>query len=232
MADVLDVPSAAHELGVNASRVRALISAGILDAEKVGGRWFVDPLSIGRRRRQPLSAGRPLVARNAWALLLAASGEELPDGLDPMASWRVRHGLAVYGLSGLRPRLERRASFARFRALPGQLRALYERDDVVLSGSSGAGTHKLGLVAPNTVDAYVPEGRVPDLVREHALEVTSPARANVILREVPGDAWFLEGRRVAPLAAVALDLASYPDPRSSRVGAEVLERLDRQREER
>jgi hypothetical protein len=47
---------------------------------------------------------------------------------------------------------------------------------------------------------------------------------------VPDDAWMLGGRRTAPSAAVALDLAAYPDSRSARVGSELLERLDAARE--
>jgi len=42
------------------------------------------------------------------------------------------------------------------------------------------------------------------LERGHALEPASQADANVILRVVPDAAWMLSGRRVAPLAAVAV----------------------------
>ena len=51
-----------------------------------------------------------------------------------------------------------------------------------------------------------------------------------MLRGVPDGAWLLEGRRVAPLAAVGLDLSAYADSRAARVGAEVIARLDRERE--
>jgi GNAT superfamily N-acetyltransferase len=50
--------------------------------------------------------------------------------------------------------------------------------------------------------------------------------ANVILRAVPDGAWVLAGRDAAPLSAVALDLATYPDPRSRRVGQQLLAALD------
>ena len=58
------------------------------------------------------------------------------------------------------------------------------------------------------------------------MEEASSSHANVILRAVPDEAWLLDGRRIAPRAAVAMDLASYPDPRSSRVGTELLEWLN------
>jgi excisionase family DNA binding protein len=222
MADLVDVSSAARELGVNASRVRALISAGVLDAEKIGGRWLIDRASLVERGRESQSAGRPLAPRNVWAFLLAASGEALPSDISGMTRWRLRQGLARHGLLGLRPRLGRRADVRRFWALPGELRMLRNEKDCALSGSSAAGAYDLELVGPDTIDAYVPEQRVADLIDEHALDAASPASANVILRAVPDDAWLLSDRRVAPLAAVALD----------RVGKGLLDQLDRERAER
>lgn len=230
MRDVLDVSQAAIELGVNASRVRALITSGALDAEKLGGRWLVDRYSVERRRREASSAGRPLTPRNAWALLLAASGEDLPGELDAVARWRIRHALGLNGVGGQRGRLVRRAQPHRYWALPSELRVLRDRPQVALSGSSAAGAYDLGLVAPDTVDAYVPGRLISVLERDHALEPASPAESNLVLRAVEDDAWLLDGRRVAPLAAVALDLASYPDPRSARTGTEALARLDSERE--
>ncbi len=51
---------------------------------------------------------------------------------------------------------------------------------------------------------------------------------NVRLRLVPDKAWrFPEGAPIAPVAAVALDLAEDPDPRSSRAGRAALHDLDR-----
>lgn len=230
MVDVLDVSHAARELGVNPSRVRALIAAGALDAYKIGGRWLVEPSSVAARRREASAAGRPLAPRNAWALLLAASGDELPAELDAVARWRIGQALRVHGLDELRSRLARRAEPRRYWALPGELRALRDREGLVLSGSSAAGGYDLELVAPDAIDAYVPDRLVERLERDHALESASTAQSNVVLRAVPDDAWLLDGRRVAPLAAVALDLSAYADPRSARVGADVLARLDHPRE--
>jgi hypothetical protein len=48
----------------------------------------------------------------------------------------------------------------------------------------------------------------------------------VILRAVPSDAWWLEQREAAPIAAVALDLSFYADSRSARAGHELLAKLD------
>lgn len=229
MADLLSVPAAAHELSVNPSRVRALIASGALAAEKVGGVWLVDHASISGRKRQRISAGRPLSPANAWALLLAASGEELPFELESSARWRVRRALDVYGLGVLRPRLTRRAEPFSYWALDGELRALRDHSDLVLSGLSAGGAYDVGLVGPDAIDAYVPASLVASLQHEYALERMSGPESNVILRAVPDGAWFLSDRRFAPRAAVAVDLSSYADPRPARVGAELITRIDRDR---
>ena|ERR1035438_3178575 len=227
MRDLLSASAAAAALGVHPSRVRALIASGDLAAEKVGGVWLIDRASIAGRNRQQTSAGRPLSPVNAWALLLAASGEEMPSGLEPSARWRIRRALEMYDLDVLRPRLARRAEPASYWALAGELRALRERSDLALSGPSAAAAYELDLVSSDAIDAYVPAHVLASLQREHAIERMSGPDANVILRAVPDGAWLLDGRRFAPLAAVAIDLWSYADPRAARVGADVVARIDR-----
>ena len=229
MLDLLSVPAAAEELSVHPSRVRALISSGALAAEKVSGVWLVDRASVAGRNRQQASAGRPLSPGNAWALLLAASGEELPSELQASARWRIRRALALYGLSVLRPRLARRAEPSSYWTVAGELCALHDRSDLVLSGPSAAAAHDLGLVGSDAIDAYVPVRLLKVLRRKHALQPMSGPECNVILRAVPDDAWLLGSRRFAPLAAVAIDLCTYADPRAARVGADVLARIDRDR---
>jgi len=229
MIDLLPVSDAADELSLHPSRVRALIASGDLAAEKIGGVWLVDRASISGRKRQHASAGRPFSPVNAWALLLEASGEQPPSALGPPARWRVRRALELYGLGALSPRLVRRAEPYSYWALPGELRALRDHADLVLSGPSAAAAYDLGLVGSNAIDAYVPASRIASLQREHALERMSDAESNIILRAVPDSAWLLGDRRFAPLAAVAVDLCSYADPRASRVGARLLARIDRDR---
>jgi len=227
MTDLVSVSAAADELSVHPSRVRALIASGTLAAEKVGGVWLVDRASVAGRSREHVAAGRPLSPGNAWALLFAVSGEELPPELDSSARWRVRHALEVYGLNALRPRLARRAEPSSYWALSGELRALRDRAELVLSGPSAAAAYDLGLAGSEAVDAYVPARLLAQLQREHALERMSGPEVNVVLREVADDAWSLNGRRFAPIAAVAVDLCSYADPRAARVGAETIASIDR-----
>lgn len=224
--DLIGVSHAARELSLHPSRVRSLIADGALRADKVGGRWLVHWESVVARRREPPPPGRPLGARNAWTLLLEASGETVPDGTDAMALWRVRRTLQHQGIVAVRGRLDRRARIHRFWALPGELRTLYGKDALVLTGSSAAGALHLELAAPDTVDVYLPAAALDDVVRAHGLEEAPISQTNVTLRAVPEEGWVLARHRIAPKAAVALDLASYTDPRSSRVGMVLLEELD------
>jgi hypothetical protein len=228
MADLVGVKEAAAELGLDPSRVRALIADGSLRADKISGRWLVHWDSVAARRREPMPSGRPMASRNVWALLLLASGEPIPEDLDPTVRWRLRQALAHQGLVAIRGRLERRAQVRHLWALPGELRALRNNKDIVLTGSSAAGALGLGLAAPDTIDAYVRAFRLDGLIAEHGLDaVTSIHQANVTVRTVADNAWLLDLRRIAPPAAVALDLSFYADSRSARVGGDLLQTFDR-----
>jgi hypothetical protein len=160
------------------------------------------------------------------ALLLAASGDEMPAEIDALAAWRIRRSLAYPGLAAMRPRLKQRAQPHVMWAPPGELRSLRDDRRLVLSGSSAASAIGLKLLAPDAIDAYVSAEALDSVVRDHALQDAPASQANVVLRAVPPEAWMmLEGRRFAPRAAVALDLASYPDSRSSKAGVRILEQL-------
>ncbi len=232
-ASVLDIASAASELGVSAARVRALAASGQIEAEKIGGRWLISRAEIASRAQRKPAPGRPMSARNAWGVLAIASGEdEHAAHLDSVAQWRIRQALAQQGIAGLAGKLANRAAVHRYWALPEELRALHDHGRICLSGSSAAGAYGLDLVAPDAVDGYVRAAELDHLVKEHALAASDLPRANLILRAVPGEAWALENRSVAPFAAVALDLADYPDARSARVGNEALRRIDMERARR
>src|SRR5450631_3350808 len=219
MTDLVSVSDAAEALRLNRSRVRALAAAGELSARKIAGVWLLDRASVEQRREHPAPAGRPLRAPNAWRVLLLASGEEIDEDADPVVRWRVRDALDRRGLDGLRRLLRRHAEVDYFWGLPGELRRLRERDDVVLAGTSAAAGYHLDLLSGDRVDVYVSASEAPGLERAHALQPAAGAEANVVLRLVPDDAWpLLAGRRLAPLAAVAIALAEDPDPRAARVG--------------
>jgi excisionase family DNA binding protein len=225
----LSVQEAAKELGLDPSRVRALVSSKVIPGVKVGDRWAIDSAEIARRRRNERSPGRPFEPGNAWAVLFLASNEKAP-WLASSVRWRLEQGLAFRGLTGLRSRLSRRAEIHRFEAHPGELRHLQARDELIKSGISAAGRYDLGLVPGEEVDAYIRSRLLKRVQREHALEPAAIGEGNVVLRVVPDSAWHLDDEdHVAPFAAVAVDLAADPDSRSSRVGNNMIKKLDRDR---
>lgn len=93
------------------------------------------------------------------------------------------------------------------------------------SGASAARDVGIDLVASDYLDAYIPPSRFDRLVRRYRLR---PSREpNVILRRLPDLAFGWESRAVAPAAAVAIDLAEEPDPRSQEAADRALRRYER-----
>lgn len=231
MVDPISISAAARDLGLSPARVRALAAGGGLPAVKLGDRWFVERAAVERRRRAKPAAGRPFSPRNAWALLSLAPGEDVVE-VDPSVRSRLRRALAVDGLERLAPRLMRRAAALSFSVHPGEIAHVLEDPAFVRSGISAPGELGFGLVAGREADGYLLEGRSSDFVANHALEPAG-IEGNLRLRLVPEEAaHFLEGRRVAPMAAIALDLAEEPDPRSARAGLEALRGIDLERRTR
>jgi excisionase family DNA binding protein len=228
MSELLSIPDAAKALGLNPSRVRALVASGEIEAARVGGRWLIERNNVLQRQRHgQVADGRPLEPRNAWGLIFLASGDDAP-WLAQLARWRLNKSLAHEGLEKLAPRLRKRATASRFHAVRGEIPHLVGDDRLVRSGISAAGAHDLPLVSSEEVDAYVKEEHLARLKRKYALRLAPAGESNVVLRAVPSGSWFFDaGGAVAPLAAVALDLANDPDSRSQRIGKQVLRRLSR-----
>lgn len=198
---------------------------GQLSAAKLGDRWFVERAALERRRKSGSHEGRRFSPRNAWALLCLASGEEV-GGIDPSSRSRLKRALALEGLKRIAPRLGYRAEVLQFRSHPGELRHLQKDPALVLSGVS-AEPRRYELVAGREVDGYIKDSELKRFVSKHALVPGGPD-GNVRLRLVPAEAWqYLEGRKLAPPAAVALDLAEDFDPRSASAGRKALAGIDR-----
>lgn len=213
----------ASRLGVSEQRVRALLSDGSLEGSKVAGRWFVDPLSVQRREPRHNKRGRPLSAANAWAVLFALSGENL-SWLPPWDRSRLKQKLRRSWRQWA-PRAQNRARNLRLRAHPGELERLRNDSKIVLGGVSAARYHGIDILARDEVEGYIEPRHLPQLVRRYKLSESS--RPNVVLHVVD-DVWpFKRGSRVAPIAAVALDLVESEDARSRRAGMKVLDRLSR-----
>jgi excisionase family DNA binding protein len=226
MLDPISIGESADLLAVSPARVRAMASRGQLPAVKIGGRWLVERGAVEQRRRVEAPRGRRFTPRNAWALLLLASGEDAPK-LDPSVRSRLRRALVLEGLVALDPRLRDRSGSSTYKAHPGEIPYLLEDDAFVSTGISAAGPMGLGLLANREVDGYIAQSQLPGFIAKHAL---SPAgiESNVRLRAVPDEVWpELEGRSVAPVAAVALDLADEPDSRSQAAGKKLLRQIER-----
>ena len=231
MLDPVAVPEAARILGLSPTRVRAMAVNGGLPAAKIGDRWLIERSAVERRRNQGAPSGRPFAPHNAWALLLLASGEDV-EGLDPSVRSRLRRALELEGLEKLAPRLDRRAEVKRFSGHPGEVSYVLEDPAVVRSGISAAGAHGFDLVSGGEVDGYLRESELKKFAKNHAL-TPSGFEGNVHLRLVPEEAWrFPQGTSIAPIAAVALDLAEDPDSRSTRAGQRALRDLDHDRPRR
>lgn len=219
----MQVAEAAQALGLSEQRVRALLANGRLEGRKVAGRWFVFPDGIERLRQQQDVRGRQLSPSNAWALLLAASGQD-PEWLSPWDRSRLQDRLASDWQSWI-PRLRDRARGVRFRAHPGSMKKLHSDRRLLLSGVSAAQQLGLDLIGRDVVEGYIRERDLAVLVREYKLEESS--RPNLILHVVVGNWFFQKNQNEAPPALVAVDLIESEDPRSRRAGNSLLKRLKR-----
>jgi hypothetical protein len=220
--DFVSVADAARELGVEPSRVRALLARGQMEGEKIGGRWLVSGASVRERLRRAPKRGRRLRPANAWAVLALASGEQAP-WVSSKDRRRLGGLVAARGLADLVDRLGDRARVEGFYAHPSVLSAI-ARDGLVLpAGAYAARDAGERIVAGDDLDFYVSEADLPALIGEYVLEPSD--RPNVRARVLPAGLWPFSGGRM-PLAAVAVDLAELPDARSRRVGRRLIEKID------
>lgn len=225
-AVLLPVADAARELGVSQQRVRAMIAAGEMAAEKAAGAWWISPSAVARISRAQRDSGRPLASASAWALLLAASGVPIPWA-SAQQRWRVSSALDEGSLESSFGKLRRRAERREFQAHPGELARMRKRRELMLGGVSASGELRLGLRGDEEFEAYVAESDLEAVVRRHGL--AGGGEMNVVLRAVPDQLWGSVADVVAPLAAVLADLAEHPDPRARRVARDRARQLDRER---
>jgi hypothetical protein len=185
-----------------------------LPVETFGNRVVLDNNLLARLRRRP--TGRPMSARNAWAVLAIISGDR-PTFVDRSKLSRLRrlardkqHVLDALRYSEPRSRLHRYDFF------PAQLTQLSE----LLPFTTGlaAKLPELHLEGGgNLLDAYVSEDTLNDIERRFH-PALNQARPNVQLR-VPSLAWVLDHGVSRPV--VAADLLDDPDPRVVRAAEAV-----------
>ena len=226
VADLISVSDAADALNLSSARVRLLAANGDLPAEKIGGRWVVERAGVERRRRRGSAGGRRFVPLNAWVIIGLASGEEV-DAVDPAVRSRLRRALALEGLEALAPRLEHRARVLRCQAHIGEVASMHADSRLVVSGANAARQVGLDLIAGREVDGYIRTSALDEFVHRHALWPAAASGGNTLLRIVEDEVWdaFLDRRKHAPEAAIALDLIEDVDPRSQAAGTDLLGRL-------
>lgn len=220
----IPVSHAARRLGVSEQRVRAMISAGVIEAEKAAGAWWIPAMSLAKLEVAHRQGGRPFSPAGAWALLLLASGEPV-EWAPPKVRWRTAGTLKEQGLVGVfGNKLGRRAERRAYEGHSAELRHLAGNDNLMLGGVSAASFYRLGLQGGNEVEAYAAASAVEEITRRHGL--SADGEPNVLLRAVPDDVWALIRRPVAPIAAVLADLVESSDARVRRVALEQAGRLD------
>ena len=217
--EALPAADAARSLGLSLQRVRALVAEGELPGQKGAGRWFVDRSAVERRLRDPKLPGRPYSPSHAWGLIALAEGEN-PKWLDSSNRSRLRRLLREHDLQDILPSLARRGRRLELRAHASDLPRIEAEPDVVRSGVSAAPEHRLEIVAPGILEAYVPARRLSQLERRYRLKPS--ADANLILHVVDGRWPFAVDQRVAPRLAAMLDLLDHDDERSRRAAHRAL----------
>ncbi len=218
-AEQIPVAEASVVLEVHPSRVRAMIAAGQLAANKVGGRWFVDRRSVENKRSQGSVDGRPFSEANAWALLCLSEGKE-PDWVSRWELSRLRRRLREDGLEKLAPRLRNRASKKQFRAHPSLLKKLREDPRLIPSGVSMAAEHQIDIVELNAFEAYVSREDLEGVVAQNYLE---PSRGPNVIFHVAAAEWLQRcaHHAMGPVVS-AIDLFEADDEKSRRAGREFL----------
>jgi len=221
-ADLISPTEAAGRLGITPRRVYALIHDGRLGSQRIGGRLLIHRRDVDARLGATPAVGRPFSARRAWAMILLAAGED-PGGLDTSTRSKLRRLLRDRDLWSMRTKLAGRAERRPLRAHSSDIGKLEADPEVVRTGVRYSAEAGLGLVAPDApVELYVDRATADRLTSRYRL---APSRQpNVVLRVVPDEvrAW-LHGS-LAPLPAIALDVAEDPEARAQDVARAALSR--------
>lgn len=214
--------TAAKLLGINQSRMRAMIESGQLDATKVGGQWLIDRISLERLVSSRNPAGATFSPKNAWGILFIASNLEAP-WLNASERSRIKSRLREQSLLDLVQRLRSRAKVQRFRCHPSDINRIEGESALVLSGASATDEWDFDLMASDAVEGYIQDSDLKKLVKKYALKKSSSGGVRM---SVPAGIWpFPRDSRIAPYAVVAVDLVESQDERTRRAGRGALESL-------
>jgi excisionase family DNA binding protein len=217
---VLTVAQAAERLGVEPEQVRRLIRAGKLAARRVGRTLVLDEDAVDGRARLPITAGRALAPRTAWAALWQLSGEDV-DWLAPADRSHLVARLRGYDADRLVAACRDRAERYELRVLPAYRQHVLAADGVVSSGLTAAAAVGADIVATESADeVYCAAGTLAALSSEFGL--SERGQANLVVRVPRYDPLNLSHRAHMPPAVVAVDLAESAEVRTRRAGLDML----------
>ena len=198
-SDLLSLADASARLGVSSERVRQLVVAGDLPGVRFGNAWAVPRDSIDARRQVSNRRGRPLSARRAWESIAAGDVD-----LSNVSRYRNRGQVRRYEMSAADLAFVSRSD----RALVSGAAAAIDLGELLQAGGAES-------------DMYVSASLHEEL--RSLLAAVPDQLGGVVLRVVPDDVWSSvegvvvdqreAGVRLAPRAAVALDLMQSGDPR-------------------
>jgi excisionase family DNA binding protein len=214
------VQEAAERLELNPGRVRRLVSQGLLEGRKVGGRWLVDEAAISERLDANARAGRPLSPRSAWGLLWAADGRPVP-WLAPRERSRARQRARSWPLDEWSWACRHRAVAYKLRAHPSMLQPLLD-DPRVVRGGASVRQLSVDLIAVGDAELYVRQADAASVIDEYSLIPSQ--QPNVVLRVPPGDLWLFDNAE-APWPVVVVDLLDARDDRSVRAANDLAQRM-------
>lgn len=188
-SDLVSLADASSILGVSSERVRQLVVAGDLPAQRFGNAWAVPLDAIVARRHSARSGGRPLGAARAW--------REIVDGEIDL---------------GRPGRYQRRAEIVRCEMSQADFESLPRAVGALMSGVRAAIELGASLIASDDHDLYLSRRAFDQLVS--LVAAVPDSLGQIRLRVVDDDAWeIMSGGEFAPRGAVALDLLDSADPR-------------------
>jgi excisionase family DNA binding protein len=215
----VSIQEAAERLELHPGRVRRLVSQGLLDGEKIGGRWLVDESAIRLRIEASARVGRPLSPRSAWGLMWAADNRPMP-WLAPRERSRARQRVRSWPLDEWSCACRQRAAVHKLRAHPSMLQPLLDDPRAIRSGASVKHL-SVDLLAAGDAELYVRAADSPSLIEEYSL--IRSQQPNVVLRVPPDDLWLFDEQE-APWPVVVVDLLDARDDRSVRAAHDLAKR--------
>lgn len=163
-SDLVSLADASSILGVSSERVRQLVVAGDLPAQRFGNAWAVPMDAIVARRHSARSGGRPLGAVRAW--------RELVDGdIDLGRPGRCQRRAEV---------VRREMGEADFESLPGAVGAL-------MGGVRAAIEFGASLIPADDRDLYLSRSAFGQL--DSLVAAVPDPLGQIRLRVVDDDAW-------------------------------------------